>query len=91
MRIEAYNQVQQIYNESKIKKSQSAGKTGQTDQVEISSIGKDIQTAKKAVSQTPDIREELTAPLKKQVQDGTYDVDGMTFAERLLQKYDELG
>lgn len=91
MRIEAYNQVQQIYNESKIKKTQSAGKAGQTDQVEISSIGKDIQTAKKAVSQTPDIREELTTPLKKQVQDGTYDVDGMTFAERLLQKYDELG
>lgn len=90
MRIEAYNQIQQIYNDSKLKKTQSVSKTGKTDQVEISSLGKDIQTAKKAVTQTPDVRTELTDPLKKQVQDGTYDVDGMTFAERLLEKYNEL-
>lgn len=91
MRIEAYNQIQQIYNDSKIKKSQNVQKTGQTDQVEISSIGQDIQTAKKALADTSDIRSEITEPLKQQVQSGTYDVDGKTFAERLLEKYDELG
>ena len=38
MRIEAYNQIQQIYNDSKLKKTQSVSKTGKTDQVEISSL-----------------------------------------------------
>ncbi len=91
MRIEAYNQIKQIYSDSKIKKAQSTYKAGQTDQVEISSVGKDIQTAKKALSNTPDIRENLTAPLKQQIQGGTYNVDNTSFADKLLEKYDELG
>ena len=90
MRIEAYNQIQQIYNDSKVKKAQNTYKAGQTDQVEISSFGKDIQAAKKALAGTPDIRENLTEPLKQQIQNGTYSVSGESFADKLLEKYDEL-
>ena len=90
MRIQAYTQVQQLYQSSKVKSSQKTGSVAQTDKVQISSFGKDIQTAKAAVAGSPDIREELTAPIKARIQDGTYAVDNGSFADKLLQKYEEM-
>lgn len=90
MRIEAYSQVQQMYQTKKVNKSQQSGSASRSDQVQISSLGKDFQTAKAAVAGSPDIREELTAPIKAKVQNGTYQVDNGTFAEKLLQKYEEM-
>ncbi len=90
MRIESYTQVQQLYSTKKPAKLQ--GKTAATasDQIQISSIGKDIQTAKNAVAATEDIREELTAPLKASIANGTYQVSGESFAEKLMKKYEEI-
>lgn len=90
MRIEAYNQVQQLYRSQRVSKSQQTAKVSYTDQVQISSFGKDIQTAKAAVKASPDVRTELTAPLKEKVQNGTYSVDTSSFAEKLIQKYEEM-
>ena len=90
MRIEAYSQVQQMYQTKKVNKAQQSGSASRSDQVQISSLGKDFQTAKAAVAGSPDIREELTAPIKARVQNGTYQVDNGTFAEKLLQKYEEM-
>lgn len=90
MRIEAYTQVQQMYQTKKVNKSQQTGSVSRTDQVQISSLGKDIQTAKAAVAASPDIREDLTASIKAKVQNGTYSVDNGTFAAKLLQKYEEM-
>lgn len=90
MRIEAYNQVQQIYQSQKINKAQKTSSVSRTDNISISSIGKDMQIAKAAVAQSADIREELTAPIKAQVQNGTYEVSSSSFAEKLLQKYNEM-
>lgn len=90
MRIEAYNQVQQLYQTKKVNKTRQAGSAALTDQLQISSTGKDFQTARAAVAGAADIREELTAPIKAQVQNGTYSVDNATFAEKLLKKYDEM-
>ncbi len=90
MRIEAYTQVQQLYQSKKVNRSQKAGGGAQTDKLQISSIGKDIQTAKAAVAGTPDIREELTAPIKARIQSGTYAVDNGSFADKLLKKYEEM-
>lgn len=87
MRIEAFNQVQQLYNSNKTTKNQKTDKPAFTDQLQISSIGKDIQTAKQAVIQSPDIRENVTAPLKQAIQSGTYSVNGQQFADKLLEKY----
>ena len=61
-----------------------------TDRLQISSQGKDFQTAKAAVAAAPDIREELTAPIKARIQNGTYGVDNASFAEKLLQKQEEM-
>lgn len=90
MRIEAYTQVQQIYQTKKVNQMQKAGGTSQMDQLQISSIGKEIQAAKAALAGSPDIREELTAPIKAQVQNGTYSVDNSAFAEKLIKKYEEM-
>lgn len=89
MRIEAYNQVNQIYNTNKTTKANKTSKSNLSDQVHISSVGKDIQTLKQAVANSPDIREELTAPLKESINAGTYNVSGESFADKLLQKYNE--
>lgn len=90
MRIEAYNQVQQMYQARKIRQTQKAESVAQADQVQISSLGKDFQAVKAAVAGSPDIREELTARIKAQVKNDTYHVDNSTFAEKLLQKYEEM-
>ena len=90
MRIEAYTQVQQLYQSQKVNRSQKTGATAKTDKVQISSFGKDIQVAKAAVAASPDIREELTAPIKAKIQSGTYEVSNESFADKLLKKYEEM-
>lgn len=91
MRIEAYSQVQQIYSNNKVSKPQATKKPGDVrDTVSFSSIGKDIQVAKQAVSAAPDVREDVVASLKAAINNGTYDVSGEAFADKLLAKYDEL-
>ena len=88
MRIEAYNQINQIYAP---KKTYGTSKTSSvsrpSDQVQISSFGKDIQTLKQAVSNTPDIRENMTAPIKSRINNGTYDVSTDDFASKLAAAY----
>ncbi len=89
MRIEAYSQVQQIYSNSKVNKAQPTKKTNDIrDTVSFSSIGKDIQVAKQAVSASPDVREDLVAKYKAAIKNGTYDVSGEAFADKLLAKYE---
>lgn len=91
MRIEAYNQVQQMYQTQKVNRTQAASSVVRKDKVQISSIGKDIQTAKAAVNGAPDIREDVIAPIKAKIQNGTYQVEAGSFAEKLLAKYAEMG
>jgi negative regulator of flagellin synthesis FlgM len=87
MRIEALNQVQQVFGTGKVKHSGQAAEVSRKDNVHISSIGKDIQVAKQAVKDAPDIREELVAPLRERVQNGTYDVSAEDFADKLLAEF----
>ena len=89
MRIEAYTQVQQLYQSQKVSRTQKTQTASHTDRLQISSQGKDFQTAKAAVAAAPDIREELTAPIKARIQNGT-GVDNASFAEKLLQKQEEM-
>ena len=90
MRIESYTQVQQLYQTAKAAKTEKTKKSSFSDQVQISSMGKDIQMAKQAVADAPDIREELTAPIKSAVQNGTYQVSEESFAAKLYERYYEM-
>ena len=90
--IDAVNQIQQVYGTNKTRRpvktsSVSYGRDG----VEISTIGKDIQTAKKAVNDASDIREDKVASLKAQIANGTYNVSAESFADKLMKKFEELG
>ena len=87
MRIEAYNQIGQIYAPKKTYGTTKTSSVSRMDQVQISSIGKDIQTVKQAVSNAPDIRENLTAPLKARINSGNYDVSTDDFASKLMAAY----
>lgn len=90
MRIEAYTQVQQLYQTKKTTRAEKAVKGSFSDQVQISSMGKDIQTAKNAVANTADIREEITTPIKNAVANGSYQVNEESFAAKLFEKYNEM-
>lgn len=89
MRIEAYNAVSQIYSAKKTGKVNNVASAHGRDQVQISSIGKDIQTAKAAVANSSDIRSEITEPIKAAIANGTYNVSNDDFASKLLAKYEE--
>ncbi|MCI9297572.1 MAG: flagellar biosynthesis anti-sigma factor FlgM [Lachnospiraceae bacterium] len=84
MKINPYIQVQQVYNTKKAGCAKKAEAAGRKDDVVISDFGKEIQTAKQAVANAPDIRAEITEPLRAAVKNGTYEVSGGTFAEKLL-------
>ena len=90
MRIEAYNQIQSLYQTQKVRQTQKANAVNRpSDQISISSFGKDMQVAKAALASTPDIREDITADIKKQIQNGTYSVSTESFADKLLAKYQQ--
>ncbi|MDD6291293.1 MAG: flagellar biosynthesis anti-sigma factor FlgM [Lachnospiraceae bacterium] len=88
MRIDAYNQIAQVYGVQKVSKTQKAQSTSRLrDQVSISQAGRDYQVAKNAVSEASDIREDKVAQLKSQIDAGTYSVEVGSFASKLLEKY----
>ena len=91
MRIDAYAQVQQSYQTKKVQKAEPAKKGGFSDQLQISNMGKDLQVAKSAVAQAPDVRADVVASLKEQINNGTYQVSGESFAEKVLEKYYSTG
>lgn len=86
MRIDAYNQISQVYGANGKVKAQAAAKVSQTDKVEISNFGREMQIAKQAVKNAPEVREDVVAKYKAMIQNGTYDVDADSFADKLLEK-----
>ena len=87
MRIDAYAQVQQAYGNKKTHKVQKESRTAFKDQLQISSKGRDIQLAKTAIANATDIREDVVASLKSEIDAGTYGVSGEQFAQKLFERY----
>ncbi len=88
MRIEAYNQVTQIYSASRAAKSKNADSVKKRDEVQISRTGRDYQVAKQAVAEASDIREDRVIQVRKRMASGNYKVDNGDFAAKLLEKYE---
>lgn len=83
MRIEAYNAVGQVYQtNSKVAKANEVSKTN--DKFEISETAKTYQTAKKAVSAAPEVREDKVAEIKAKMSSGNYTVKPEDFAEKII-------
>lgn len=89
MRIDAYNQINQLYGVGKTKKTgkANAGNVNTKDQVSFSSIGRDMQIAKAALANVPDVRQDKIDSLKSAIQNGTYQVSNESFAEKLMSAY----
>jgi negative regulator of flagellin synthesis FlgM len=90
MRIEPYTQVQQLYESQKADKVQKTESVPHADKLQISSLGRDFQIAKAAIEAAPDIREDVTKPIKERILNGTYSVEPGSFAEKLLQNIEEM-
>jgi negative regulator of flagellin synthesis FlgM len=86
MRINPYIQVQQVYGNTKVNKSQKTGAPTRTDGLEISSFGRDIQTAKAAIANAPDVRSDAVAKAKADLENGT--LTGESFADKLLAAFE---
>ena len=85
MRIEAYNNIQQVYSSRKKAQVAEAVKTQvAADNLEISPIGKDYVFAKNSVNAAPDVRKDVVEPIKEKMQAGTYDVSAADLASKLL-------
>lgn len=88
MRIEAYNQVAQLYKTNRPSGPRATERAGMgRDEVQISSFGRDYQVAKKAVAEASDIREDKVAEMKRKLDSNDYQVDTGDFASLLLEKY----
>ena len=81
MRIDAYNQISQLYQASKPKKITKKSEATVKEQYTVSSKGQDYQAAKKALAAAPDIREEKVAALKEQIASGSYNVSAQEIAD----------
>lgn len=90
MRIDAYTQISQLYNTEKTNKIKETGKTSKNDKVEISQQGRDYQVAKKAVAETSDIREDLVAKYKSEIESDEYNVNASDFANKVIESYNKL-
>lgn len=87
MRIDAYMQVNQLYQASKPKAvSKSSRAAGENDSLEISGFGQDYQVAKKAAAEAPEVREDKVRDIRERMQAGTYNVSIEDVAENLAER-----
>jgi len=82
--LEAYieSMKQQKRFEGSIK--ETSPKVSGEDRVELSLKGKEIQEAKKLLESIPDVQNERITLIKKQIEEGTYRINGEKTAAKML-------
>ena len=90
MRIGTYNAVNKVYGTNSTKKTKSENSTYANfkDEVSFSSFGKDMQVAKNALADVPDVRESLVSDIKSRIDNGTYEVSNEDFAAKLMSAFE---
>ncbi len=71
-----------VANTEKPAANATTTKTG--EKVDLSTQAKDIQLAKNALSQLPDVREQKVQEIKSQVENGKYNVSGEKIAGKMV-------
>ncbi|MDK2807602.1 MAG: negative regulator of flagellin synthesis FlgM [Clostridiales bacterium] len=89
MRIDAYNQIAQLYqaNQAKATKAKTDSAGSFSDSLQLSQTGKDMQVAKQAVKDADDVREDKVNDLKARLASGTYNVSAEDLADKLVNQY----
>jgi negative regulator of flagellin synthesis FlgM len=59
----------------------------QQDRVELSTQKTEIEKLKKTVESMPDVRTEKVEAMKQQLADGSYRVEGIKVAEKMLEQF----
>lgn len=87
MRIDAYMQVNQLYQAGKPKATSKTSKAAsENDSLEISSFGRDYQIARNAAAESSDVREDKVKDIRDRMQAGTYNVSFEDVAESLVER-----
>ncbi len=89
---ETRNQINELIQQQKAGEKASQSRDGRQvsgaatpeERVTLSERAKEIQQARQALSELPDVREEKVAELKARIEDGTYRVDGEKVAEKIV-------
>ncbi len=88
MRIDAMNQVSQLYRTNRTKKVINDNKLSFADTLELSQAGKDLQVAKAAVKAAPEVREDRIAQIKAAMESGRWAVSDDALADKMLDSFD---
>ncbi len=78
------NKVNLADKPSGLQEREKAGVSG--DKVEISSQSRDLNKVQDILAQTPDVRSEKVAALKKAVEEGRYQVSAENIAQKMIQE-----
>ncbi|TCT14012.1 FlgM family anti-sigma-28 factor [Natranaerovirga pectinivora] len=90
MRIDGINKVGNIYNKSGVKVEKIYAAKKENDSLNISDFGRELQIAKKAVGNTPDIRRDKVDAIKNQIASGAYNVSVEEVANKIIESYFDL-
>ena len=90
MRIDGINKVGSVYNKSGAKVEKLYSTTKEKDSLNISDFGKELQIAKKAVGNAPDIRRDKVDAIKNQIVSGSYNVSAEEVANKIVESYFDL-
>lgn len=84
--LEAYIKNAQSGHELKSTRGREQGKTIQTEHVKLSPEARDLQKIREVIEATPEIREEKVGQFKKEIEAGTYSVNGDKVAEKMIRE-----
>jgi len=79
--VDAYRTAENIKKEIK-----TGGTFPQNEKIELSSDVKAFNQIKKALDDIPDVREDKVQQIKKQINEGTYNVSGEKIAEKMVSE-----
>lgn len=86
MRINKLDNIFQVYNKnSGVKKVKAKAGNKETDEIKISEKAMEFQFAMQKIKEVEDVRLDKVDQIKKQVQSGTYEVDGKKIAEKIFE------
>lgn len=86
MRINKTDNIFQVYNKnSGVKKVKPESMSNNTDEIKISEEAMEFQFALQKVKNVEVIRTDKVNEIKKQIQTGTYEVDGKKIADKIFE------
>ncbi len=86
VQIDAY--VNQVHDKNKVDSSENNSNkaAAKTDTVVISDAAKRIQEVRSQLDAVPDVDEEKVAQLKKEIEDGTYEIKADEIAGKMIRE-----